>query len=177
MQPNEINKQNTKTNINPRKRTICRERWASPNKYRFTNNRIIATISKAIAIDTYLEFTNTKHEEMKTYASEIENKEWSQTSKEQSQVSKERSDISQKWSQTSQKWSEISKKWSETSQKQSETSQKRSEISKKQSEYTKFVSQHNDDKEQFINILKYSIIINKTLESILISFECFISLK
>ena len=133
-----------------------RERGALPNKYRFTNNRFIATISKAIAIDTYLEFTNTKQEEMKTYASEIENKEWSQTSKEQSQVSKERSDISQKWSQTSQK---------------------RSETSKKQSEYTKFVSQHNDDKEQFINILKYSIIINKTLESILISFECFVSLK
>jgi len=86
----------------------------------------------------------------------------SETSKQWSEISQKRSEVSKKWSETSQKQSDISKKQSDISKKQSETSQKRSETSQKRSDYTKFVSQHNKDKGQQINTLKYSTITDKT---------------
>ena len=53
---------------------LQRESWASPNKYQFTANNNTETVSEALAIDTYIRYTNTKYEEMNNKSSEIATK-------------------------------------------------------------------------------------------------------
>jgi len=105
------------------------EIWASPNKYQFTANKHIKTVSTATAIDTYLEYTNTKHEDMKTYASEIDNNvclepslerlepslEWLEPSHERLEPSLEWLEPSLEWLEPSLEWLEPSLEWLEPS--------------------------------------------------------------
>ena len=118
-----------------------RESWASPNKYQFTAKNNTETVSEALAIDTYIRYTNTKHEEMNNKSSEIATKLNSIATKLLSQATKLNSEHAKLIEEPTKLLSEVAKLFAEPTKLISGLTKLISEHAKLFSEHAKLISE------------------------------------